>query len=337
MQGKAPDFWQTRSLPALLLLPLAGVFALLAWMRRTLYRSGLIRAVPVPVPVIVVGNIAVGGSGKTPVVAWLADGLREAGFMPGIVSRGYGGKSATAALVSADADPASFGDEPVLLAGLTTCPVVVGADRPAAVMALLQAHPECDVIVSDDGLQHYRLRRDVEVIVLDETALGNRWLLPAGPLREGLWRLRSADVIVAHGELSSGVRARLGTVPIASMKLEGDRVVSLGLPAETRSLDDFAGMRVHAVAGIGRPERFFDQLRARGLTVVPHPFPDHHRFSADDLAFAPGEPKILTAKDAVKCRPFAPADTWEFPVTALIEPVALERILEKLRHGRQAA
>ena len=337
MQGKAPDFWQTRSLPALLLLPLAGVFALLAWMRRTLYRSGLIRAVPVPVPVIVVGNIAVGGSGKTPVVAWLADGLREAGFMPGIVSRGYGGKSATAALVSADADPASFGDEPVLLAGLTTCPVVVGADRPAAVMALLQAHPECDVNVSDDGLQHYRLRRDVEVIVLDETALGNRWLLPAGPLREGLWRLRSADVIVAHGELSSGVRARLGTVPIASMKLEGDRVVSLGLPAETRSLDDFAGMRVHAVAGIGRPERFFDQLRARGLTVVPHPFPDHHRFSADDLAFAPGEPKILTAKDAVKCRPFAPADTWEFPVTALIEPVALERILEKLRHGRQAA
>lgn len=337
MQGKAPDFWQTRSLPALLLLPLAGVFAVLAWMRRTLYRSGLIRAVPVPVPVIVVGNIAVGGSGKTPVVAWLADRLREAGFMPGIVSRGYGGKSATAALVSADADPASFGDEPVLLAGLTTCPVVVAADRPAAVMALLQAHPECDVIVSDDGLQHYRLRRDVEVIVLDETALGNRWLLPAGPLREGLWRLRRADVIVAHGELSGGVRDRLGTVPVASMKLEGDRVVSLGRPAETRALDDFAGMRVHAVAGIGRPERFFDQLRARGLKVVPHPFPDHHRFSADDLAFAPGEPKILTAKDAVKCRPFAPADTWEFPVTALIEPVALERILEKLSHGRQAA
>ncbi|HRQ46416.1 MAG TPA: tetraacyldisaccharide 4'-kinase [Rhodocyclaceae bacterium] len=335
--GKAPDFWQTRFLPAMLLLPLAGLFGILSWVRRTLYRSGLVRAAPVPVSVIVVGNICVGGSGKTPVVAWLVERLRETGFRPGIVSRGYGGKSSGAALVVPDADPAIFGDEPVLLARLTRCPVVVGADRPAAVLSLLQAHPECNVIVSDDGLQHYRLRRDVEVVVVDERALGNRWLLPAGPLREGLWRLRSADVIVAHGDLSSHVREHLGAVPVASMTLEGDRLVSLGMPSETRALSDFAGMRVHAVAGIGHPERFFDQLGAMGLDIVPHAFPDHHRFSADDLAFAPGEPKILTAKDAVKCRAFAPADTWEFPVTAQIEPIALERILEKLSHGRQAA
>lgn len=337
MQGKAPGHWQSRSLPAVLLLPFAGLFAMLSWVRRVLYRIGIFRAVAVPAAVIVVGNIAVGGSGKTPVVAWLVDRLRDAGFVPGIVSRGYGGTIPGVALLGADADPAVFGDEPVLLARSTGCPVAVGADRPAAATSLLKAHPECDVIVSDDGLQHYRLRRDVEVVVIDESTLGNRWRLPAGPLREGLKRLCSADVVIAHGELSPKMGAYLGAVPVASMRLEGERVRMLARPSETRPIRDFAGVRVHAIAGIGHPQRFFAQLRAMGLDVVPHAFPDHHRFTSGDLDFAPGEPKILTAKDAVKCMAFAPPDTWEFPVTAHIGPIALERILEKLKHGRQAA
>ncbi len=337
MQATPPRFWTLRSPAAVALLPLAWLFGLLARLRRRLYQSGWLRPVVLPVPVIVVGNIAVGGSGKTPVVAWLVDRLREAGYVPGIVSRGYGGQVDGVALVGADADPARHGDEPVLLAQTTRCPVAVGADRPAAAAALLQAHPDCDVIVSDDGLQHYRLHRDVEVAVVDEHVLGNRWCLPAGPLREGLTRLREVDVVLVHGAVSDELRGRLPERTTATMRLEGRSLRSLACPSELRPVEEFAGRRVHAVAGIGNPERFFEQLRAMDLEVVPHAFPDHHRYVAGDLAFDCDAPKILTAKDAVKCHAFAPPDTWELPVTASIEPIALERILEKLRHGRQAA
>ena len=292
----------------------------------------MLRPQRVGVPVVVVGNIAVGGSGKTPVVAWLVEALREAGFSPGIVSRGHGGDARDIALVPPDGDAARYGDEPVLLARLTQCPVAVGRDRPAAARALLAAHPACDVIVSDDGLQHYRLARDLEVIVVDEVQLGNRWRLPAGPLREGLSRLAEADMVIAHGALSPAVRASVGDVPCHAMRLEGDLLMSID-GASSRPLAAFAGQRVHAVAGIGRPERFFQQLAAAGLEVVPHAFPDHHPFVASDLAFAPGEPKILTAKDAVKCAAFAPPATWILPVRASIDAAASQRIVEKLSHG----
>ncbi|NMG27337.1 tetraacyldisaccharide 4'-kinase [Aromatoleum evansii] len=337
MARSSPEWWRRRSLLAHLLRPLSTLFGALAATRRRRYRSDPRRVERLPVPVIIVGNIAVGGSGKTPVVDWLVRELRAAGWTPGVVSRGYGGHVGGVALVPADGATSLYGDEPVLLARLTGCPVAVGADRPAAANALLARHPECDVIVSDDGLQHYRLARDVELAVVDERTLGNRWLLPAGPLREPLTRLREVDMVIAHGPLSAVVRRAIGDTPVFPMRLEGDDFISLQDAAHRCRPDTFMGRRVHAVAGIGRPERFFDQLRAMGLDVVPHPFPDHHPFTAADLAFAPGEAKVLTSKDAVKCSAFASADTWEFPVRAQIPAGAAEHILEKLSHGRQTA
>jgi len=334
--SNAPHHWSSRGLAACALLPVSGLFAGLSALRRGLYRAGWLRREGVAVPVVVVGNIAVGGSGKTPVVAWLVEALVDAGFRPGIVSRGYGGTESGPALVSSAADPARFGDEPVLLARMTGRPLAIGRDRPAAARALLARHPECDVIVADDGLQHYRLARDVEIVVVDEAVLGNRWLLPAGPLRESVARLARADVVIAHGELSAQVRNAVGRTPLFSMKLTGDVLESID-GTQRRPLADFRGQRVHAVAGIGRPQRFFDRLGEGGLDVVEHAFPDHHVYIPEDLAFAPGEPKILTAKDAVKCAAFAPPETWVLPVRATIDAAASQCIVEKLAHGSPPA
>ncbi|MDR1064001.1 MAG: tetraacyldisaccharide 4'-kinase [Azoarcus sp.] len=336
----APSFWQRRGGPAALLLPASALFRCAAALRRWLYRRNILRRERLPAPVIVVGNISVGGSGKTPVVAWLAEELRKAGRHPGIISRGYGGNataSGQSCLVDTDADPAFCGDEPALLARLTGCPVAIGKDRPAAARILLAAHPECDVIISDDGMQHYRLARTVEIAVLDEATLGNRWPLPSGPLREPLARLASVDLILVHGELSPWLRAALGAVAVAPMRLDGNRFRSIPDPSQWRDAAAFAGQRVHALAGIGQPQRFFDRLAAMGLEVVPHPLPDHYRYRAADLAFAPGEPKLMTSKDAVKCAAFAPPDTWELPVRAIIAAETVGLILEKLDDGRQTA
>lgn len=316
----------------MLLQPLSLLFRSVAASRRALYRAGTLGSERLPVPVIVVGNIAVGGSGKTPVVAWLVDALHAVGFRPGIVSRGYGGTVDSVSVVPPDGDAAVFGDEPVLLARLTGCPLAVGRDRPAAGRALLAAHPEVDVLVSDDGLQHYALQRDIEIIVVDAQVMGNGWHLPAGPLREGIGRLAEADLVIAHGELPSSLRAAAGDVPVANMRLMGEMLERID-GSERRPLAAFSGQRVHAVAGIGRPQRFFEQLAEAGLQVIPHAFPDHHAYVAGDLAFAEAAPKILTAKDAVKCAAFAPADTWVLPVRASIDATASQRIVEKLTHG----
>ncbi len=335
MAATAPAFWRHRGFVAVALLPLSCLFGLLAGARRALYRAGSLRVVRSPVPVIIVGNIAVGGSGKTPVVEWLAAHLQAAGRKPGIISRGYGGQVSGAELVPPDGEPARYGDEPVLLARLTGCPVAVGRDRPAVAAELLRCHPECDVLIADDGLQHYRLSRDIEIAVVDAAVLGNGWLLPAGPLREPLSRLSKVDLIVAHGE-PVGVPLPAG-VPVFPMVLAGTAFRSLRDPETVCDAAAFRGRRVHAVAGIGRPERFFEMLMAMGLEVVPHAFADHHAYVAADLAFAPGEPKLMTSKDAVKCAAFAPAEAWEWPVQARIGSGAIERILEKLNHGRQTA
>lgn len=316
----------------MLLQPLSLLFRSVAASRRALYRAGTLRSERLPVPVIVVGNIAVGGSGKTPVVAWLVDVLRAAGFRPGIVSRGYGGTVESVSVVPSDGEAAVFGDEPVLLARLTGCPLAVGRDRPAAGRALLAAHPEINVLVSDDGLQHYALQRDIEIIVVDAQVMGNGWRLPAGPLREGVKRLAEADLVIAHGELPPSLRAAAGDVPVANMRLLGEMLERID-GSERRPLAAFSGQRVHAVAGIGRPQRFFEQLAEAGLQVIPHAFPDHHAYVASDLAFTDAAPKILTAKDAVKCAAFAPADTWVLPVRASIDATASQRIVEKLTHG----
>lgn len=332
MGAHLPEFWRRRGALALALLPLAGVFAALAALRRTAYQCEWLKPEVSDVPVIVVGNIAVGGSGKTPVVQWLIDVLRAAGFTPGIVSRGHGGSERGPVPVPADGDAARFGDEPVLLARATAAPLVIGRDRPAAVRRLLEAHPQCDVVVADDGLQHYRLARRIEIVVVDEFQLGNRLRLPAGPLREGLSRLGEADLVFAHGPLSVPVRSAAGEVPVFDMTLQGDELVSID-GARRVALAHFAGRRVHAIAGIGRPQRFFAQLARAGLEVVEHAFPDHHAYRAEDLAMAPGEPRILTAKDAVKCAAFAPPDTWVLPVRACIDAAASQLIVEKLTHG----
>jgi len=335
MAAKAPAFWQGRGLRAQLLRPLSLLFALLARRRRAAAEPQRL-----PVPVIVVGNIAVGGSGKTPVVDWLAGVLRAAGHRPGIVSRGHGGQVSAqggVARVPADGDPARYGDEPVLLARLTGCPLVIGRDRPAAARELLRLHPECDVLIADDGMQHYRLARDVEVAVVDDATLGNRLLLPAGPLREPLARLAEVDLVLAHCEPGADVIAAAGAIPVFRMRLAGGELIALDGSRRSRPAAELRGQRAHAVAGIGRPQRFFDQLAGEGIEVVPHPFPDHHRFVAGDLEFGDALPILMTAKDAVKCAAFAPADCWEYPVRAQIGSGAAERILEKLEDGRTTA
>lgn len=337
MARDAPRFWRSCGLGALALLPFAALFGGLAALRRQAYRWHVLRSERLPVPVVVVGNVAVGGSGKTPVVEWLVGELRRAGFRPGVVSRGYGGNVAGEAILPPQPETSVYGDEPVLLARLTGCPVAVGADRPAAARALLAAHPECDVIVADDGLQHYRLARDIEIAVVDEATLGNRFLLPAGPLRETVARLRTVDLVIAHGGLSAALREALGGRQVFDMALAGDEFVALDGSGRRCRAADFGAGPVHAIAGIGRPERFFAQMRNLGLNVIPHPFPDHHPFAYEDLLLGDAAPKIMTSKDAVKCAPFAPAETWEFPVRAKIAAGAADFIVEKLRHGRETA
>lgn len=337
MAHSRPRWWSRRGIVAIACLPFAALFGLLSALRRIAYRTGLLRSVRLPVKVVVVGNIAVGGSGKTPVVLWLAAGLQRRGFKPGILSRGYGGTTLGPMSVNAGSSPETVGDEPVLLARRAGVPVWVGRDRVEAGRALLQVHPEVNVLITDDGLQHYRLRRDVEIIVVDEAVLGNRWLLPAGPLREGSSRLRTADIIVSNGAMSQALMAYMTTVPVEPIKLISGAFYRLDSPGERRMAQDFGKQPLHAIAGIGLPERFFRTLAGLGLNLArTNAFPDHHRYSAADLAVPPGTALLMTEKDAVKCSDLAPNDSWVLPVEADIDERALDIVLERL-HGSQAA
>ncbi len=314
------------------LLPLAGLFAVLAAVRRLAYRRGWLAVTRLPVPVVVIGNVSVGGTGKTPLVLWLVESLRAAGYHPGVVSRGHGGRGELAE-VEAGTDPARVGDEPVLLARRAGCPVWVGRRRADAARALLARHPGVDVILADDGLQHYALARDCEIAVVDAgRGLGNGLPLPAGPLREPASRLATVDAVVCHG---GGRTVAGGAVPCHGMRLAGDEFVAIARP-ERRRAEQFRGRRLRAVAGIGHPERFFDHLRALGLDIEARAFPDHHRFVAADL---PSGTVLMTEKDAVKCAPFAGEDHWMLPVSAEVEPGLLQCILDRIEnaHGRQAA
>ncbi len=316
--------WQRRTGLTLVLAPLSLLYCALMGLRRLAYRLGLKRTLRLARPVIVVGNLTVGGTGKTPLVIWLGRFLRESGLHPGIVARGYGGRGRDWPLpVTADSDPDRVGDEAVLLARRSGCPVVVGPDRVAAARRLLAEHASCDVILSDDGLQHYRLGRDIEIAVIDGARrFGNGLCLPAGPLREPPRRLRAVDLVVTHGAPREG---ELG------MRLVHTALRNLKDPVRLAQPRDFAWAAVHAVAGIGRPARFFDHLRALGLTVIEHPFPDHHRFRPRDLD-APGEAiVIMTEKDAVKCQGFARANHWVLEVEAKPDERLGVRILELLK------
>ena len=292
---------QRRGALALALLPLSWLFASLAALRRWLFRHGALRQERMAVPLIVIGNITVGGSGKTPVVLWLAQVLRDRGFHPGIISRGYGGSAEAPRVVLASDAAALVGDEPLLLARRSGCPVWIARRRVAAARALLAAHPECDVLIADDGLQHYRLARDFEIAVMDERGVGNGWFLPAGPLREPLSRLAGVDAIVLNGGKCPAQGALPQSVPWYPMKLFGTAFHRLDAPADVCSVAELRGKRLHAIAGIGNPQRFFDHLRRLGLEFIAHPFPDHHRFRAADLEFPDADALLMTEKDAVKC------------------------------------
>jgi len=289
--------WRAPTLASRILLwPPAAVFSILAACRRHAYRRGWFRVQRLPVPVVVVGNLTVGGSGKTPLVIHLVTALQVAGWSPGVVSRGYGGAGGDARRVDGDTGPELVGDEPALVHWICGCPVAVGADRPAAARALV---PDCDVIVADDGLQHYALGRDIEIAVVDgHEGLGNGWPLPAGPLREAPSRLGSVDfVAVRDGE-------RKGAWPI---DVHADTVHRVDGSGEPEPLDAWRDRYVHAVAGIGVPERFYSQLERAGIMIERHTFADHHAYRPEDFDFGDERPVLMTRKDAVKCRLFPDA------------------------------
>jgi len=316
----------------LILLPASYIFHLLAGIRRVLYRSGILSSEKLPVPVIIVGNITVGGSGKTPLTLWLAQQLIDEGWHPGIISRGFGGIETTTPRAALPASaPEEIGDEAALMSQREICPVWVGRDRPATGRALLKAHPECDVLVSDDGLQHYRLQRDAEIAVIDGSRrFGNGCLLPAGPLREGLSRLHEVDAVVVNGGIAANREY--------PMQLDGSVFHNLLKPNTTMRAADFRGLHLHAIAGIGHPQRFFACLSSLGLTVHPHPFPDHHRYTADDLNFADADAILMTEKDAVKCAAFASEKYWVLRVEARLNPEFTQHILERIApNGRKTA
>lgn len=326
--------WQERGLIPVMLLPLALLFALVVNLRRLAYRLGVLTSSRVPVPVVVVGNITAGGSGKTPLVLYLVRELARRGWRPGIVSRGYGGSALDVQAVSAASNAAFVGDEPLLLARRAACPVFIGRDRVAAAQALLSAHPACNVLIADDGLQHLRLARDVEIIVIDDRGIGNGWPLPAGPLRECPARIALAHALVVHSD--ANVLPEFHPQRTFNMQLTGECFRNLHDPLHTCDAKALRNKRLHAVAGIGHPDRFFRQLQRMGLQVEGHAFPDHHVFQPSELVFPGADALLMTEKDAVKCQTFAPPETWVLPVEARLDPDLAHWLVEKL-NGCQTA
>jgi tetraacyldisaccharide 4'-kinase len=313
-----------------LLLPLSGVYWLLIAVRRCMYRIGLLGRHRAAVPVIVVGNITAGGTGKTPVTIWLAGELRERGFSPGIVSRGYGGaRSGTSMRVDSASDPADVGDEPVLLARRTGCPVVVDANRARATQML--ADDGATVIIADDGLQHYRLQRTYEICVMDGSrGLGNRLLLPAGPLRETVGRLSEVDQVLINGRLKEKIEVLTAVEQNAiEFELIGAEVSRLN-GSLTRPIGRFAGTTVHGVAAIGNPSRFFDLLRSHGMQVIEHALPDHARLDVGQLKFGDDFDVLMTEKDAVKLKGSLADKYWTVPVNLAVDPTVAGPWLEQI-------
>ncbi|TCS38615.1 lipid-A-disaccharide kinase [Paucimonas lemoignei] len=348
LESLLPRAWMRRGPLALALLPLSWLFGIIGAVRRKLYAAGWLASSRLPVPVIVVGNIFVGGTGKTPFSIWLVKALRDAGYSPGVVSRGYGASAAATHHVTAQSSPAEAGDEPLLIASRAACPVMVGRDRAAAGRALLAAHPEVDLIITDDGLQHYALQRDIEIVLCDDRGNGNGWLLPAGPLREPARRRRDFTVVNTSGALPNVPQ------PAFRMRLDGTFAERLSNSGEKQALTawwqantpgfssapETKSLKLAAAAGIGNPGRFFAMLRASGLEFEELPLPDHFDFASNPFEGISADVILITEKDAVKCRQLDALKhdprLWVVPVTARIEGALLDQLLEKLR-GRSPA
>jgi tetraacyldisaccharide 4'-kinase len=330
-ESKVTALWYTQQASAWL-APFEWIYRAAIACRRLAYRLNVFAAIRVERPVVVVGNLTVGGTGKTPLVIYLVEQLQRRGYRVAVISRGFAGDARGVVPVTSRSDPGYVGDEPVLIASRTRCSVFVGRARVAAARAAVAEG--ADIIVSDDGLQHYALARDFEIAVIDGArGFGNGALLPRGPLREPIDRLRSIDQAVINGE--QALRLPAGVNALTMLLSAGDAysVQGHGL---ARSLASFAGTPVHAVAAIGNPDRFFAMLKRSGLELREHPFPDHHAFAASDLEFGDSLPILMTEKDAVKCRAFAHDRMWHVPVSAVLRgDILVDRIVATV-NGRQS-
>ncbi|MGB8338343.1 MAG: tetraacyldisaccharide 4'-kinase [Burkholderiales bacterium] len=317
-----------------LLWPLSLVYGAVTAMRRAFYRAGIFKTQFLPVQVIVVGNITAGGSGKTPLVIWLAEFLRSSGYSPGVISRGYGREDDGIREALTQSNATEIGDEPLLIFRRAMCPVVVGRDRSAAAQTLLQKNPQVNIIISDDGLQHYKLARDMEICVVDgERGFGTGLRLPAGPLREATARLGEIDALVVNGDDKN--KSIESYSYKHSMKLVGVIFLNLKNPRQQAHAEDFAGKNIHAVAGIGNPARFFAHLKSLGLSFEQHAFPDHHVFTPQDLAYENADVVLMTEKDAVKCESFANEQCWSLAVSAELDESFGERVLARLKQKKE--
>jgi tetraacyldisaccharide 4'-kinase len=310
------NIWYKKSILSYLLLPLSWLFRLIIFIRCLFYRLHLKKVYKFSVPIIVVGNLTVGGTGKTPLVIWLADLLANQGFHPGIVSRGYKAKNLkTPKLVTPISKVIETGDEPLMIARRTKCPVVIFPNRAKAVELLIKQY-DCDVIISDDGLQHYALARDIEIAVVDgQRKFGNEFLLPAGPLRESISRLNSVDFVV-YNTIDMHLHPAI-------------MLTSVGNPKRHLNITELHNQKIHAVAGIGNPQQFFDTLRQLNLQIIEHPFPDHYAFKTSDIDYG-DEIVIMTEKDAVKCGQNARENHWFLPITAELTPKFTNNLLSHL-------
>ena len=308
---------------SILLVPLSLLFYLLSCLRRLAYRLHILKSTPLPVTTIVVGNITLGGNGKTPVVMALFQLLQDRGYRPAIITRGYkSGNERKIQILSDGKIDEGVGDEANMISEICRCPIGVGSNRVAAALQILDQYPEINVIISDDGLQHYALRRDIDIAVYRHVAFGNGLLIPAGPLREPRGRLKDFDVTVNR---------------------DGDQIIeslgkawNLANPEQECDISDFKERQVHALAGIGFPELFFASLRQPGLDLIEHVFPDHHQFTAEELILNPDLPILITHKDSVKLRGLARDNIWVVPLNLELSGTLQDRLfqlLESRHHG----